>query len=100
MCYICLLNQFALGDLEQLDAQGQNNLTHFYRNLLERTSSVKEAAIRASRETSAPVSSIPVSTESGDTEKTDKQLAELARAAGKQVDLNEDEEIIDKRQLL
>ncbi|CAG8552598.1 792_t:CDS:2, partial [Paraglomus occultum] len=86
--------------LEQMDAQGQRNLTHFYRDLLERHSSVKEAAIRASRETPASASSIPVSVESDDTEKTDRELAEQARAAGKRVDLNEDEEIIDKRQLL
>lgn len=75
----------------------------FYRNLLERTSLEKSAAIEASRSgfkkragsdldrTEDSISKEP---------ETDKELAEQARASGKMVVLNDDEQIVDKRQLL
>ncbi|GBB91067.1 hypothetical protein RclHR1_18190002 [Rhizophagus clarus] len=84
------------------NAIGSNDSTKFYRNLLDQASTAKTAAIEASR---LALSSNKKRTLSEDDEynksqKTDKELAEEARASGKIVMLNDDDQIVDKRQLL
>ncbi|RGB34852.1 coiled-coil domain-containing protein 55-domain containing protein [Rhizophagus diaphanus] len=83
------------------DANGSTDTTKFYRNLLDQASTAKTAAIEASR---SALSSNKKRTFSEDGEynkqKTDKELAEEARASGKIVMLNDDDQIVDKRQLL
>ncbi|CAG8435978.1 13422_t:CDS:2 [Rhizophagus irregularis] len=86
---------------EQKDANGSTDTTKFYRNILDQASTAKTAAIEASR---SALSSNKKRTLSEDGEynkqKTDKELAEEARASGKIVMLNDDDQIVDKRQLL
>ncbi|CAG8495333.1 7680_t:CDS:2, partial [Acaulospora morrowiae] len=67
--------------------------------LLDQTSSSKTAAIEASR--SKKSKSDAIEDDSNDQQpKTDKELTDQARATGKMVMLNDDEQIVDKRQLL
>ncbi|CAG8633036.1 1916_t:CDS:2, partial [Ambispora gerdemannii] len=75
------------------------HMTSFYRQLLDQTDSAKAEAIKASRASLATKQRIEENTDSLSL-KTDKELAELALAAGKEVMLNADEKIVDKRQLL
>ncbi|CAG8488085.1 14342_t:CDS:1 [Racocetra fulgida] len=85
-------------------------MASFYRNLLDQTSLAKAAAIEASRsalsskktEKRARSSSASDNSDEDDNKhlKTDKDLANQARATGKMVVLNDDEQIVDKRQLL
>ncbi|RIA93267.1 coiled-coil domain-containing protein 55-domain containing protein [Glomus cerebriforme] len=85
------------------DADVSKDTTKFYRNLLDQASTAKTAAIEASR---LALSSNKKRTLTEDDEynnksqKTDKELAEEARASGKIVMLNDDDQIVDKRQLL
>ncbi|CAG8493006.1 2_t:CDS:2 [Acaulospora morrowiae] len=84
---------------EEKNAAGAKDMTSFYRKLLDQTSSSKTAAIEASR--SKRSKSDTIEDDSTDQQpKTDKELADQARAAGKMVILNDDEQIVDKRQLL
>ncbi|CAG8752291.1 7836_t:CDS:2 [Cetraspora pellucida] len=95
---------------EKNDGVGGKNMASFYRNLLDQTSSVKAAAIEASRlalsskkaEKRARSSSTSDNSDEDDNKhlKTDKELADQARATGKMVVLNDDEQLVDKRQLL
>ncbi|CAG8476356.1 14166_t:CDS:2 [Gigaspora margarita] len=94
---------------EKNDGAGGKNMANFYRNLLDQTSSAKAAAIEASRsalsskKTEKRTRSSSASDDSDEDNKhlkTDKELADKARATGKMVILNDDEQIVDKRQLL
>jgi coiled-coil domain-containing protein 55 len=92
---------FFSGKIEK-NAAGSKDTTKFYRNLLDQASTAKSAAIEAGR---LALSSNKKRTLSEDDEynksqKTDKELAEEARASGKIVTLNDDDQIVDKRQLL
>ncbi|CAG8565742.1 717_t:CDS:10, partial [Ambispora leptoticha] len=75
------------------------HMTSFYRQLLDQTDSAKTEAIKASRASLTTKQSIEEDTNTL-SQKSDKELAELALAAGKEVILNADEKIVDKRQLL
>ncbi|CAG8563300.1 14811_t:CDS:2 [Acaulospora colombiana] len=87
--------------IETEDAAGAKDMTPFYRKLLEQTSLSKTAAIEASRSSSKrSASEIDRDDSNSQQPKTDKELADQARASGKIVILNDDEQIVDKRQLL
>lgn len=83
-------------------------MTHFYRQLLE-TSDEQHAATVAATETSnkrtigpqgpAP-QNLTITRPPDFTPKSDLQLAHEARAEGKDVELNDDNQIVDKRELL
>ncbi|CAI2168798.1 754_t:CDS:1 [Funneliformis geosporum] len=77
-------------------------MSKFYRNLLDQTSTAKTAAIEASRLALSSNKKRTLSEEQdiNKPQKTDKELAEEARASGKIVILNDDDQIVDKRQLL
>ncbi|CAG8517219.1 10283_t:CDS:2 [Diversispora eburnea] len=79
---------------------GSKDMKAFYRNLLDQTSLEKTAVIEASRK-KRTISEKDCSDDSINKQpETDKELAEQARASGKMVILNDDEQIVDKRQLL
>ncbi|RIB01630.1 hypothetical protein C2G38_2230213 [Gigaspora rosea] len=84
-------------------------MANFYRNLLDQTSSAKAAAIEASFsallskkiEKRTRFSSASGGSNEDDKHlKTNKEFADKARATGKMVILNDDEQIVDKIQLL
>ncbi|RHZ76498.1 hypothetical protein Glove_197g45 [Diversispora epigaea] len=85
---------------EKMDAAGSKDMKAFYRNLLDQTSLEKTAVIEASRK-KRTISEKDRSDDSINKQpETDKELADQARASGKMVILNDDEQIVDKRQLL
>ncbi|KDQ18438.1 hypothetical protein BOTBODRAFT_103774 [Botryobasidium botryosum FD-172 SS1] len=88
-------------------------MTHFYRTLLERSDEQRSAAVAATSTSSAIGPTLPPSTTDtpakpnltilkppGPRETSDAELARLARETGKEVELNDDNQIVDRRQLL
>jgi hypothetical protein len=82
-------------------------MAHFYRKLLEESEQKHEETVAAtqssSRAVKGPQGAIPNLTivrPPEFTPKSDAELARLAREEGKDVELNEDNQIVDKRELL
>lgn len=82
-------------------------MAHFYRKLLEESEQKHEETVAAtqssSRTVKGPQGAIPNLTivrPPEFTPKSDAELARLAREEGKDVELNEDNQIVDKRELL
>lgn len=82
-------------------------MAHFYRKLLEESEQKHEETVAAtqssSRTVKGPQGAIPNLTivrPPEFTPKSDAELAHLAREEGKDVELNEDNQIVDKRELL
>jgi hypothetical protein len=82
-------------------------MAHFYRKLLEESEQKHEETVAATQSTSrtvhGPQGSTPNLTIVRPPEltlKSDVELARLAREEGKDVELNEDNQIVDKRELL
>lgn len=82
-------------------------MAHFYRKLLEESEQKHEETVAAtqssSRTVKGPQGAIPNLTivrPPEFTPKSDAELAHLAREQGKDVELNEDNQIVDKRELL
>jgi coiled-coil domain-containing protein 55 len=82
-------------------------MAHFYRKLLEESEQKHEETVEATKSTSravkGPQGSTPNLTIIRPPElapKSDVELARLAREQGKDVELNEDNQIVDKRELL
>jgi coiled-coil domain-containing protein 55 len=82
-------------------------MAHFYRKLLEESEQKHEETVAATQSTSrtvkGPHGAIPNLTIVRPAElapKSDAELARLAREQGKDIELNEDNQIVDKRELL
>lgn len=82
-------------------------MAHFYRKLLEESEQKHEETVAATQLTSktvkGPQGTVPNLTIIRPPElapKSDAELARLAREQGKDVELNEDNQIVDKRELL
>lgn len=82
-------------------------MAHFYRKLLEESEQKHEETVAATQSTSRTVQGPQGSTPNLTivrppelTLKSDVELARLAREEGKDVELNEDNQIVDKRELL
>lgn len=80
-------------------------MSHFYRKLLEESEQQHEETIAAA--TSKPVigpqgpsPNLTITKPVDFTPKSDAELAQLAREQGKDVELNDDNQIVDKRELL
>ncbi|WFD33787.1 hypothetical protein MCUN1_000604 [Malassezia cuniculi] len=78
---------------EERDRQKSGGAPSFYRNMLQEESAKREAALAALQET-------PKEAVQETTEQTDRDIAADAAKRGLRVELNDDNEIIDRRQLL
>ncbi|OCH94979.1 hypothetical protein OBBRIDRAFT_721398 [Obba rivulosa] len=83
-------------------------LAHFYRKLLEDTEQQHELTVAATTSTPSkptvgpqkPEPNLTITKPPDFTPKSDLELAKLAREQGKDVELNDDNQIVDKRELL
>ncbi|EGN95943.1 hypothetical protein SERLA73DRAFT_185382 [Serpula lacrymans var. lacrymans S7.3] len=82
-------------------------MAHFYRKLLEETEQKHEETVAATSSQSKPVKgpqgptpNLTITKPPNFTTKSDLELARLAREQGKDVELNDDNQIVDKRDLL
>ncbi|OJA10571.1 hypothetical protein AZE42_03143 [Rhizopogon vesiculosus] len=80
-------------------------MAHFYRKLLEDSEQQHEEAVAATETKrvigpQAPAQNLTITKPPELTPKSDLQLAQLAREQGKDVELNDDNQIVDKRELL
>ncbi|KAJ3516623.1 hypothetical protein NLJ89_g1008 [Agrocybe chaxingu] len=79
-------------------------MTHFYRQLLEESAQQHEATVAATeKKIIGPQpggANLTITKPADFTPLADVELAKLARAEGKEVELNDDNQIVDKRELL
>ncbi|KAF5365731.1 hypothetical protein D9758_003294 [Tetrapyrgos nigripes] len=76
-------------------------LAHFYRQLLEESEQSHEATVAATQKpVIGPQPNLTITKPPNFSPKTDLELARIARAEGKEVELNDDNQIVDKRELL
>jgi len=79
-------------------------MAHFYRKLLEDSEQQHEEAVAATEKRvigpQAPAPNLTITKPPELTPKSDLELAQLAREQGKDVELNDDNQIVDKRELL
>jgi len=82
-------------------------MAHFYRKLLEESEQEHEETVAATQPSSRTVKgpqgaapNLTIVRPPEFTSKSDSELARLAREQGKDVELNEDNQIVDKRELL
>ncbi|GAA5878529.1 hypothetical protein JCM1840_005539 [Sporobolomyces johnsonii] len=85
---------------EEAEAGKRGGMTTFYKSYLETTSKAHEAAVAASQ-SKTPSSGASFTVAPPPQEKTDVELArEVEAQTGRKVEVNDDGEIIDKRQLM
>lgn len=85
----------------EASAGKKGGMTSFYKQYLDKTSATHEAAVLASQRPTSSSSSFTISAPPTEKEKTDVELAkEFEEKSGKKVEMNDDGEIIDKRQLM
>lgn len=79
-------------------------MAHFYRQLLEESSKTHEATVAATEKRfigpQGPTPNLTITKPVDFTPLADAELAKLAREEGKEVELNDDNQIVDKRELL
>lgn len=79
-------------------------MTHFYRKILEESEQNHEATVAATQKRTigpqGPAPNLTIAKPPNFTPLSDLDLAKLARAQGKDVELNDDNQIVDKRELL
>ncbi|KIJ69362.1 hypothetical protein HYDPIDRAFT_79949 [Hydnomerulius pinastri MD-312] len=81
-------------------------MAHFYRQLLENSEQQHEEAVAATSETKpvigpqGPTPNLTINKPVDFTPRSDVELAQIAREQGKVVELNDDNQIVDKRELL
>ncbi|KAL4265327.1 NSRP1 family protein [Pleurotus pulmonarius] len=79
-------------------------MAHFYRKLLEESEQNHEATVAATQKPvigpQAPPPNLTITKPPDFTPKSDMELARVAREQGKDVELNDDNQIVDKRELL
>ncbi|KAG6909688.1 hypothetical protein DXG01_015889 [Tephrocybe rancida] len=92
---------------EQKKKQGANStgMTHFYRKMLEQSEQSHEATVAATQKTriigpQGPMPNLTIVKPPDHTPLSDLELARIAREEGKEVELNDDNQIVDKRDLL
>lgn len=83
-------------------------MSHFYRKLLEETEQQHEATVAAAAPSQskttigpqAPTANLTITKPADWEPKSDLELARVAREQGKDIELNDDNQIVDKRELL
>ncbi|KAG6866941.1 hypothetical protein C0991_003857 [Blastosporella zonata] len=92
---------------EEKKKQGASStgMTHFYRKMLEESEQSHEATVAATQKTriigpQGPMPNLTIVKPPNHTQLSDLDLARIAREEGKEVELNDDNQIVDKRDLL
>ncbi|KAJ7219308.1 coiled-coil domain-containing protein 55-domain containing protein [Mycena pura] len=90
---------------ELLKKQGgaSSGMAHFYRRLLEESEQLHDATVAATQKPEpaiGPTQNLTITKPPDFTPMSDLELAKQARAEGKEVELNDDNQIVDKRDLL
>ncbi|KAI0033943.1 coiled-coil domain-containing protein 55-domain containing protein [Vararia minispora EC-137] len=99
-------------ELEKRKRGSTSGMSHFYRKLLEESEQQHEATVAATiqpapssvpgaiRGPQGPVQNLTITKPPEMTKLSDAELARIAREQGKSVELNDDNQIVDKRELL
>ncbi|KAA1471135.1 hypothetical protein DENSPDRAFT_929328 [Dentipellis sp. KUC8613] len=95
-------------ELEKKKGGKSTGLAHFYRKMLEESEQKHEEAVAATQQSGAkvvkgpqgPTPNLTITKPPDYTPKSDLELARLAKEQGKEVELNDDNQIVDKRELL
>lgn len=94
-------------ELERNKKKLTTGMTHFYRQLLDQSENDHNAAVAATQATPKIIGpqgpapqNLTITKPLNLTSVSDLQLAQAARAEGKEVELNDDNQIVDKRELL
>lgn len=95
---------FANLALEKTKKGSSTGMAHFYRQLLERSEEQHSATVAATKPSPTPIGpegpNFTITKPPDFASRSDAELARLARAEGKEVELNDDNIIVDKRELL
>ncbi|KAH0830593.1 coiled-coil domain-containing protein 55-domain containing protein [Lanmaoa asiatica] len=102
---VTLCNKRVLPEAEKKKQKGATTgMAHFYRKLLEDSEQKHEEAVVAATERKPLIGprgpSLTITKPADFTPTSDLELAQLAREQGKAVELNDDNQIVDKRELL
>lgn len=98
--------KYLLRETESRKKQGLSStgMTHFYRKLLEESEQVHDATVAAAEKRfigpQGPTPNLTIIKPADFSPMSDSELARLAREEGKAVELNDDNQIVDKRELL
>lgn len=91
-------------ELQKKTGFKSSGMTHFYRKILEESEQNHEATVAATQKRTigpqGPAPNLTIAKPPNFTPLSDLDLAKLARAQGKDVELNDDNQIVDKRELL
>ncbi|GLB34925.1 putative coiled-coil domain-containing protein 55 (DUF2040) [Lyophyllum shimeji] len=92
-------------ELRKKQGATSTGMTHFYRKLLEESEQNHEATVAATQKPriigpQGPMPNLTITKPVDHTPLSDLELARIAREEGKEVELNDDNQIVDKRELL
>ncbi|KAL0581714.1 hypothetical protein V5O48_000296 [Marasmius crinis-equi] len=91
-------------ELQKKKGGASSGMAHFYQKLLEDSEQVHEAAVAATQKPvigpQGPTPNLTITKPPDFTPMSDLELARIARMEGKEVELNDDNQIVDKRELL
>jgi hypothetical protein len=94
----------AVAELEKKKGAPATGMAHFYRKLLEESEQKHEAAVAATQKPTigpqGPAPNLTITRPLDLAPKSDLELARIAREQGREVELNDDNQIVDKRDLL
>jgi hypothetical protein len=95
---------FIWPELRKKQGGSSTGMTHFYRQMLEESAKNHEATVAASEKRfigpQPPTDNLTIVKPVDFAPLADAELAKRAREAGKEVELNDDNQIVDKRELL
>lgn len=98
------MDSSTLPELQKKTGFKSSGMTHFYRKLLEESEQNHEATVAATQKRiigpQGPAPNLTITKPAEFAPLSDLDLARLARAEGKHVELNDDNQIVDKRELL
>lgn len=99
----CVYPSYRIVELEKKKNKGKGTgMAHFYKKLLEESEQKHEETVAATQHKPVKGPQMPnlTITKPPELVKTDTELAQIAREQGKEVELNDDNQIVDKRELL
>lgn len=98
------VTKFTPSELRKKQGTISTGMTHFYRKLLDESEQNHEAAVAATQKRvlgpQGPSPNLTITKPVDHTPVSDLELARIAREGGKEVELNDDNQIVDKRDLL
>lgn len=101
------LNSYSVEAAKKKNGGASTGMAHFYRQLLEDSEKKHEATVAATSTQPKPVigpqgpaPNLTITKPPEITKKSDLEIAKAAREEGKEVELNDDNQIVDKRELL